>query len=392
VINTLNNRVPMTRPGRDLDAELTTSYGTVNRAGEIAGLVDARAGDFAIHADAYGRRTGDYDTPLGRQDNSFFHGWGGSVGTSYFLPDGGSHVGLAVTHYDAQYGIPSDTTYIDMRQTKVITRNVIELGGPLLKSVNVDGSYGDYQHQEKNPDGSVNTTFRNKEVNLRGEVLLNKMGALTNAALGVEYQHRDFSAVGVDSSYLNPATSQNIAGYLFTEITLSPRLHVEGSGRIEHIRTAGTPVTGAYTVREFTPASAALGMLYTAAEGVKLGLTASTTGRAPAMTEMFARGGHDGPQTYETGDPTLKVERARGLEASLRVNKGAFRFEGSLYSTWFDNYIYGALTGRTCDDDGVCVADNSQDLREVFYRQQGAHFRGLEGRPAMTSSSITAAS
>jgi iron complex outermembrane receptor protein len=139
-------------------------------------------------------------------------------------------------------------------------------------------------------------------------------------------------------------------------------------------------VTGAYTVREFTPASAALGMLYTAAEGVKLGLTASTTGRAPAMTEMFARGGHDGPQTYETGDPTLKVERARGLEASLRVNKGAFRFEGSLYSTWFDNYIYGALTGRTCDDDGVCVADNSQDLREVFYRQQGAHFRGLEGQ------------
>jgi iron complex outermembrane receptor protein len=230
VINTLNNRVPMTRPGRDLDAELTTSYGTVNRAGEIAGLVDARAGDFAIHADAYGRRTGDYDTPLGRQDNSFFHGWGGSVGTSYFLPDGGSHVGLAVTHYDAQYGIPSDTTYIDMRQTKVITRNVIELGGPLLKSVNVDGSYGDYQHQEKNPDGSVNTTFRNKEVNLRGEVLLNKMGALTNAALGVEYQHRDFSAVGVDSSYLNPATSQNIAGYLFTEITLSPRLHVGAAG------------------------------------------------------------------------------------------------------------------------------------------------------------------
>jgi iron complex outermembrane receptor protein len=155
---------------------------------------------------------------------------------------------------------------------------------------------------------------------------------------------------------------------------------MSGSGRIEHIRTAGTPVTGAYTVREFTPASAALGMLYTAAEGVKLGLTASTTGRAPAMTEMFARGGHDGPQTYETGDPTLKVERARGLEASLRVNKGAFRFEGSLYSTWFDNYIYGALTGRTCDDDGVCVADNSQDLREVFYRQQGAHFRGLEGQ------------
>jgi iron complex outermembrane receptor protein len=104
---------------------------------------------------------------------------------------------------------------------------------------------------------------------------------------------------------------------------------------------------------------------------VKLGATFSSTGRAPALTELFARGGHDGPQTYETGDPNLRIERANALELSLRVNKGPFHLDGSLYSTWFRNYIYGDLTGRTCDDDGNCVVGDGNDLREVFYRQQG---------------------
>jgi iron complex outermembrane receptor protein len=378
VINVLNDRVPMSLPTQSLGGELTGSYGTVNNAAELSGLVDARAGDLALHADGFYRHTGDYDTPLGRQENSFAHGWGGSVGGSYFLKDNGSHLGLAVTHYDTQYGIPSDDTYIDMRQTKVLTRDVIMLGNGALKSLNIDGSYSDYQHSEKNPDGSINTTFKNKEYNLRSELLLNSFGALTNSAIGFEYQHRDFSAIGADSSYLFPATSENFAGYLFTEFTLADQLHLEASGRVENVRITGTPVSDIYTRHSYTPVSGALGLLFTATEGVKLGLTVSSTGRAPALTELFARGGHDGPQTYETGDPDLKIERANSVELSLRVHRGPFRFDGSLYSTWFRNYIYGDLTGRTCDDDGECVDGDSEELREVFYRQQNAHFRGLE--------------
>lgn len=381
VINVLNDRVPMSQPRQPLGGELSGSYGTVNKAGEVAGLVDAQAGDLALHADAFYRHTGDYDTPLGRQINSFVHGWGGSVGGSAFLKDGTSHLGLAVIHYDTQYGIPSepeDKPYIDMRQTKVLTRDVIALGGPFT-SLNVDGSYADYQHAETNPDGSVNTTFKNKEYNLRSELLIDGHGVLSNAAVGMEYQHRDFSAIGADSSYLEPAKAQTVAGYLFTEFALAPQLHLEASGRIESVGISGTPASDQFTRQTYTPASGAVGLLYTVSPAVKIGLTASTTGRAPALTELFARGGHDGPQTFETGDPNLKIERAKALEGSLRVNSGAFHLDASIYSTWFSNYIYGDLTGRTCDDDGVCVVGDANELREVFYRQQGAHFRGLEG-------------
>ncbi|MEQ1497626.1 MAG: TonB-dependent receptor [Novosphingobium sp.] len=375
VINVLNDRVPMRRAGDPLRGEFTSSFGTVNDAAEVSALIDTRSGNLALHADGFYRHTGDYQTPLGVQANSFFRGWGGSVGGSLFSP-GGSHSGLAVTHYDTQYGIPAEAAYIDMRQTKLISRSVFLLGDE--EALHLDGSYGDYEHSEKEPDGTIVTTFRNKEGNLRGELLLGGIGPISNAAIGLEYQHRDFSAIGEADSYLQPATSRNLAAYAFTEITLSDGLHVEGAARIERVRVTGTPASNLFTTREFTPLSGAVGALLDLSDGIKLGFTASTTGRAPALTELFARGGHDGPQTYETGDPALVPERAKGLEMSLRVERGPFEFDGSIYSTWFGNYVYGDLTGRTCDDLGNCLAGTGQPLREVFYRQQNAHFRGVE--------------
>ena len=377
VINILNDRVPMRHADDPLRGEFNTSYATVNDATEVSGLVDARAGTLALHADAFYRRTGDYDTPLGRQDNSFFKGWGGAVGGSIFTP-GNSHVGVAVIHYDADYGIPAEEAFITMRQTKVITRSVFNLGSG-DEELHIDGSWADYQHSEVEPDGTLATTFKNREGNLRGELLLGGIGPVTNTALGAEYQHRDFSALGDGADYLQPATSRNIAGYGFAEVELSKRVHVEGSVRAERVQVTGSPASGLFTAREYTPVSGAIGALFEPAEGIKLGLTASTTARAPALTELFARGSHDGPQTYETGDPDLVPERARAIELSLRVNQGPFEFDGSVYSTTFDNYVYGDLTGQSCEGDGTCVAGPGLPYREVFYRQQGAHFRGLEG-------------
>jgi len=380
VVNVLNDRVPTVFPNRPLTAELDGTYGTISDLYQGAALVDATVGDLALHADGFGRHAGDYDTPLGTQQNSFFRGYGGSVGGSYFFgADHDSHVGAAITQYDAKYGIPSDTTYIDMRQTKVMTRSSFALGTGLLRRLDVDGSYADYAHDEKEPDGTIDTTFRNKEYNGRAELLLDRIGFIDNSALGVEYQHRAFSAVGEDSSYLFPATMESVAGYLFTDTQLAARLHLEASGRIEHVRLAGTPASGVATTPAFTPVSGAIGALYTLSPAIKLGATFSSTGRAPALTELFARGGHDGPDTFETGDPTLRIERANSLEGTLRVRTGGFRFDGSIYSSWFKNYIYGDLTGRLCNDDGVCAPGGDGDLRELNYRQQGAHFRGVEG-------------
>jgi len=380
VVNILNNRVPMQLPTQPLSGEFTGSYGTAADVGQTSLLADAKIGNLALHADGFYRHADDYDTPLGTQENSFFHGHGGSLGGSYFFgPDSDSHVGAAVTQYNATYGIPSDDTHIVMKQTKVLSRNSFDLGGGLLKTLNLDGSYADYEHSEVEPDGTIATTFRNKEYDGRAELLFGPLGPVQNSALGVEIQRRRFSAVGEDSSYLFPTLTQTEAAYLFTEMPVSDKLRLQASGRVEHVHVTGTPASDAFTKANFTPVSGALGAMLEVTDGVKLGLTASSTGRAPAITELFARGGHDGPATFETGDPNLGIERANSLEGTLRVRSGAFKFTGSIYSTWFHNYIYGDLTGRTCDDDGNCIDGDSEELRELNYRQQGAHFRGVEG-------------
>lgn len=380
VVNVINNRVPGILSSHPLSGELQGSYGSVSNLWQGAGMLDASLGQVALHADGFIRDAGDYDTPLGVQQNSFFHGYGGALGGSYFFgPDNDSHAGVAVSQYDARYGIPSDTSYIDMRQTKVMTKSLFSLGSGLLKSLSLDGSYSDYAHDEKDPDGTILTTFKNKEYNGRAELLFNRVGFIDNSALGFEYQHRDYSALGEDSSYLFPSTMESLAGYLFLDTRLTDRLHLESSGRIEDVKVNGTPASGLFARRQFTLFSGAAGALYTVSPAIKLGLTASSTARAPAMAELFARGGHDGPDTFETGDPFLRTERANSLEGTLRVRTGGFRFDGSVYSSWFHNYIYGDLTGRTCDDDGICAVGGDGDLRELNYRQQNAHFRGFEG-------------
>ena len=379
VVNIINDRVPLTLPTKALTGELTGAYDSVSDTGEGTALLDARAGDLALHADGFYRHADDYDTPLGQQQNSFFRGHGASLGGSYFFgADKDSRVGIAVEQYNAKYGIPSDTTYIDMRQTKVVSRSSFALGGGAAKTLNVDASYADYTHDEDDPDGTVLSTFRNKEFDGHAELVFGGLGPASNSALGVEVQHRDFQALGEDSSYLLPTKTDTQAGYLFTEIPLGKTVSLQASGRVEHVRAIGTPASGIFARRDFTPISGSIGLLYGVGQEVKLGLSFSSTGRAPAITELFARGGHDGPQTFETGDPNLRIERANSLEGTLRVASGRFGFEGSLYSSWFRNYVYGDLTGRTCDDDGNCVPGDSEELRELNYRQQGAWFRGAE--------------
>ena len=378
VVNVLNNRVPTALPDKPLSGEVDGSYGTVSDVGEAAVLADAKIGNFALHGDAFYRNADDYDTPLGRQQNSYFVGHGGSVGGSWISGD--SHLGAAYTRYDANYGIPSDTTHIVMRQNKFLTRDAISIDSGVLKEFDLYGGYADYKHAEVEPDGTIDTTFRNKEWDGRGELLLNPIGPIANTAIGAEVQRRRFSAVGEDSSYLFPTLTQSYAGYIFTELPLTTALKVQASGRVEHTRVRGTPAGFDTRVKtDFTPVSGSVGALLNATQAIKLGLTFSSTGRAPAQTELFARGGHDGPDTFETGDPGLKIERANSLEGSFRLNSGRLHFDGSVYYTWFRNYIFGDLTGRTCDDDGVCVEGDGEDLRELNYRQGGAHFRGAEG-------------
>jgi len=383
VVNAINNRVPTTLPDKTIASEISGTYSSAANGIEGSALTDIAAGKFAIHADGFYREASNYDTPLGTQANSYFHGNGFSLGSTYFFDDK-NRTGLALVQYDANYGVPSDITNILMRQTKIMSRSSFDIGYGPLGALNIDGSFANYSHSEKNPDGSVADTFKNKEYDGHIEQLINAFGPISSAAVGVQVQNREFSALGAASSYLSPTVTNTVAGYIFADSALTDKLHLESSARLENIRISGTPASGLKTGRDFTPLSGAVGLLFDATSYLKLGFTASSAGRAPAQTELFAHGPHDGPQTLETGDPTLKTERANSLEGTARFRIDKFTADFSAWSSWFNNYIYGGFTGRTCDESGTCAADTAGDYRELFYHQQGAHFWGLEGKGTFT--------
>lgn len=377
VVNALNNRVPSELPEHPLSGEVNVSDDTNADTRQSAALLDGKLGQFALHADGFVRHSDDYDTPVGTQANSYFKGDGYAAGGSYFFGD--SHIGLGAVHYDSQYGIPSDTTYIDMHQSKLMTKSLFAVDRGALQSISVDGGYADYEHSELDPDsGERLSTFKDREWDSRAEALFGKLGPLSGFALGTQFQHKDFSALGEGSNYLYPTTMSSGAAFAFAEFKPNAKIDLDAGARIEHLDIDGTPASDQFTARSFTPISMSAGALFDIDPTVRIGLTLSSAARAPAQTELFARGAHDGPGTFETGDPSLQIERANSLETSLRLRFAGVRIDSSLWATRFDHYIYGQLTGRHCDDNGQCANDDSLPLQELNYLQVGAKFWGAE--------------
>jgi len=379
VVNVINNRIPM-KPIDGIQGEATTAYSSAASTGEGTVSVDAGQGPFVVHLDGFGRRASNYDTPDGVQPNSWFKGDGYSGGASYFFGDD-SRVGASGTHYAAKYGIPSDDTFIRMKQDKGAFGGSFKVDQGALQRINVDAGYADYTHSEIDPEtNEVLSTFNNKEWDGRAEALFGATGPLSASALGVQFQDRKFSALGEGADYLLPTHTQSAAGFAFVEALIGP-LQFQGAARVEQVRIDGTPASGIQTRRQYTPVSVSGGFTYQASDALRLGLTAASAARAPAQTELFAIGPHDGPATFETGDPGLKSERANSLEATLRYKLGSEgRIEASVWGARFDKYIYGALTGRMCDEDGVCDTAGAGELKELNYGQRDADFWGAEAK------------
>jgi iron complex outermembrane receptor protein len=375
VVNAISQRVPTRMPAA-FSAEATAGYSSGADSRDFAGQAGAGIGDFAWHADAFSRHADDYDTPQGVMDNSWLRGSGGALGGSWI--DGDDRLGLGVVRYESRYGIPGEDSHIDMHQTKLLLRSSFGLQAGAWRTLTVDGGWADYAHSERDDTNTALSTFKDREWDARAEAVAGKWGWLSEAALGVQMQQRDFSALGEGREYLLPTTTQNLGLFGFAEAPLSDALRLQFGARVENADIDGTSPDDIAISRRLTPISAAAGLVMDLNDAWRVGLSLSSAARAPAQTELFARGPHDGPLTFETGDPALEKERANSAEATLRWRAGRVHADGALWITRFDHYIYGALTGQTCDEEGNCAAGNAQELKELFYTQQDALFRGAE--------------
>jgi iron complex outermembrane receptor protein len=404
-------KAPELSPGNPCASfETRSSLSSVDQGREGAVLLDVAGSNVAIHADAYARKTEDYTTPHGVQKNTATQSNGASVGASYFFA--GGFIGAAVTQTNSLYRIPGTEgeevgTRIDAKQTRVTLKGDYHPDSAAIDVIRFWAGATDYRHNELgradaadfSTDG-VRQTFTNREQEGRVEVQLapvNMRFATLTTALGAQITHQELTAPSPDDpgSPLNglwdPNHNTRIAGYVFNEFKFSETTKAQVAGRIEHVNLSGSTPSfipnlfddpseiGPAVARRpsFTPASGSVGLIHNLPYGLVASITGQYTERAPKPAELFSRGGHDATETFDIGNPNLKIETAKSVEIGLRRNTGPFRFELTGYDTHFDGFIYRNLTGNTCDGT-ACVANDGLELKQAIYSQRNAHFRGAE--------------
>lgn len=394
VVSVENDRIPSFIPPRGYTAEVMGGLNSVDDGRDGAFKVTSGAGNFAVHADGFKRQSEDYDTPQGRQRNSFVDSEGASIGGSIVGSEG--FVGVAFAHIDSLYGIPGveaaeEKSRIDMHQDKVMAKGEWHVHDSGIEAVRFWFGASDYAHNELVGAGEIGSRFTNEEQEGRLEVqhmpVATSLGELSGA-VGAQWGHRDISGLSFEGdNLLDPAETDSIAGFIFEELQLSAKLRLQAAARIEHNRVTGvgvedpfsaTPITSAQDLT-FDPFGTSLGMLYAFPEQVIARVTGQYVERAPDAAELFSKGAHEATGTFEIGNPDLDVEKASTVEIGLKRASGSLRFEASAYYTWYEGFISKQLTGVGCGETlASCGAPGEDALKQLVFSQRDATFYGVE--------------
>ncbi|MGI9408763.1 MAG: TonB-dependent receptor [Hyphomicrobiaceae bacterium] len=395
-----NDRIPSFVPEHGFTAEMIGGLSSVDEGHNGAFSITAAAGlGLVVHADGFVRRADDYDTPNGEQFNTFVESQGFSFGLSKVWNRG--YVGVSYTRITSLYGIPGEEAAearprIDLVQDKVQAKGEFRIRDYGIEAIRFWFGASDYAHNEvifEEGEGDiVGTRFTNRETEARVEVqhspIRMSFGTL-RGAIGVQGGERDTRGFGVEEpvdGLLDPAKTRTIAGFLFEELQVTPRLRLQAAGRVERSKIDGTGLADFSDVNNpvlfqgeqtFTPVSGSIGALYEFPLGVVARLTLQHVERAPEAQELYSKGVHEATETFEIGNPFLEKEKANSVEVGLKKAQGRLRFDGSLYYTRYDSFIFKQLTGVECGETlDTCGVED--ELDQIAFQQRKATFYGFE--------------
>ena len=400
VVSATNNRIPDSVPANGVSGAVSGGFNSVSNGFDGAAMIDAGGEGFAVHADTFRRRTGDYRIPGGRQLNSGVDSEGHALGVSRVFEDG--FFGVSVQTNRMTYFIPgtdsaAEHNHIDLWQAKWASRGEWRIGHYGVDTIKYWFGVSDYKHNEVDglgPYTEIGSVFRNKELEARVEVshqpVQTAIGEM-RGALGVQWGDRKLSVTGNAGELLAPAQVNSMAAFLFEEFTVTDRLKLQAAGRIDHVKVDGTgakfpvsllppPVTPSEfgVDRAYQPLSASIGLLYELPHNMIARVTAQHVERAPDAIELFYKGPHDTPRTFEIGDPNMRLEKANTAEIGLKKTRGGFRFDASAYYTQFTDFIYKNFTGIRCGDTFASCGTPGASFDQIVYSQRDARFIGAE--------------
>jgi iron complex outermembrane receptor protein len=397
VVSAFTGRIPEIIPPKGISFATRGGLSSVDDGADGAFKVTAGAGNFAVYADAFKRHAGDYDTPHGKQFNTFVDSEGFALGTSLIGKDG--YVGVAFSRFAGVYGIPGEEAlehrpFIDLLQDKVQARGEWRMRTGGVEAIRFWLGSSWYVHDElafhdPGEPAEVETKFKNRQTEGRLEVehqpVLTALGEL-RGAVGVHFGQKRTTGLSFEGDgLLDPARTSSLSTFWFEELQLTKRLRLQAAIRLEQTMVEGAGLDGGSLMpfeRTFMPLSASFGILYEFQGGVVARLTGQHSERAPADAELFSKGAHHASDTFEIGNPFLTKEKAETFELGFRKAKGPLRFDVAGFYTKFDGFIFKGLTGVECN--GTLASCGNLDpldeevFNQVLYEQRKAIFYGVE--------------
>lgn len=422
VVAVENGRIPTFVPPGGFSGEIRGGLSSVDEGRDGAFKASAGANGVAVHADGFKRSADDYDTPRGRQYNTFADSEGGSLGMSRIWNDG--FLGISIGRVTSLYGVPGEEAEegvdprIDLVQDKLHVRGEWRPQAMGIDAVRFWFGASDYEHKElarhahhdddehdeeehhdeehgdETVPFEVGSRFTNREQEGRLEIQHSPFASalgVWNGAVGVQASHRKTRGQSFEGdSLLEPAETHSIAAFWFEELALSERLKFQAASRIERTIVDGlgwsdvgdvdAPIVFAGE-QVFVPLSGSLAALYDIGAGTVFRLSGQIVERAPDAAELFSKGIHEATGTFEIGNPGLDKERAFSVDAGFARAAGDLRFDAAAFYTRYQGYIYRQLTGLDCAGT-LATCGNTGDEEEVFdqvlFQQRDASFYGVE--------------
>ncbi|MDT5268855.1 MAG: iron complex outerrane recepter protein [Acidobacteriota bacterium] len=343
--------------------------GTTNNQGGASGGLEYGTGKWMFWGNGTLQRTGDYNTPIGRIEQSFTREKTGTLGVGHYGDK--NFVSFTYGYDQRRYGIPfatffetggaetgSDVSINARRHDFKFNGGWRDLDG-FVNGFRLTLDYSDYAHNELEGE-TVGTRFTNKNFMYRGVFDQRKTGRFSGS-FGFAGFHRDYKSIGAEA--LAPPTLQNNFAVFGLEEIDFERVRFQLGGRVE--RNGYNP-DGALD-RSFTG--------FSGAAGVRVGLwkqgafvaNYSHSYRAPALEELYNNGPHVGNLTFEIGNPQLRRERNDGLDLSLRHDSKRVRGVANFYYYNIKDFVFLAPTGNI-----------NENLIEALYDQADSRFKGTE--------------
>ena len=387
VVNAIDHRIPTEK----LDGVLGRAearFGGAENQRNGAVVVDVGNGQFAIHGDAYKRKTDDLDIPgfavsrrksnadgtprenRGKLVNSSSDGDGGAVGASLTFDNG--YLGASYSTLNNNYGtVAEQAVRIDMNSKRWELASEFKDLGTIVNRVKFRMVHTDYEHKELE-GAEVGTTFTNRGLEGSFELGHARIGPV-QGVLGYQFSNTNFAALG-EEAFVPNVNTQNKALYLYEELPLGSdkqKHKITFGGRLGHttVDSKDSAIFGAGQNSSFNPNSFALGGLYQINQNWSLTSNLSHNERAPSYFELYANGAHIATGQFEVGNTQFSKEKSNGIDAQIRWKDAKNSFSLGTYYTRFSNFIGLFETGNIDAGSGLPIAQ---------FSAVPATFKGLE--------------